>query len=66
MAIFEQDDKKKGGEYIALLSKDGEALLAFISPVKQVKPETLLEALLAKGLNAEIRQSSSEISQIEL
>lgn len=65
MAIFEKEDKK-GGEYIALLSKDGESLLAFVSPVKQVKPEILLEALQAKGLNAEIRQSSSEITQIEL
>ena len=65
MALFEKDDKKSN-EYIALLDATGETLLAFISPVKQIKPEVLLAALQEKGLNAEIRQSSAEITSVKL
>lgn len=65
MALFEKEDKKSG-QYIALLSADGETLLAFISPVKQIKPEILLEAMQEKGLNVELRESQSEITSVKL
>lgn len=64
MALFEQE-KKTSGEYIALLDTEG-SLVAFISPVKQVKPEILLAALQSKGLSAEIRQSSAEMTTVNL
>ena len=64
MALFEKDTKTSG-EYVALLDAEG-SLVAFISPVKQVKPETLLEALKAKGLNVEVRQSSAEMTTVGL
>lgn len=65
MALFEKEDKKSN-EYIALLDATGETLLAFVTPVKQIKPELLAEALLEKGLNVEIRQSSAEITSVKL
>lgn len=64
MALFEQNTKSSG-EYVALLDAEG-SLVAFISPVKQVKPETLLEALKSKGLNVEVRQSSAEMTTVVL
>jgi hypothetical protein len=65
MAIFEKDTSTTK-EYIALLDKAGDNLLAFISPVKGVDPEELVTKLQDKGLNAEIRQSKAGIVDIEL
>ena len=65
MAIFEKETKEQKA-YIALLNKSGEALIAFISPVKGVSEETLVELLTAKGLNVEIREPKDDMVDIEL
>ena len=65
MAIFEKETKDQKA-YIALLNKSGEALIAFISPVKGVKDETLIELLAEKGLNVEIREPKGDMVDIEL
>ncbi len=65
MAIFEKETKEQKA-YIALLNKSGEALIAFISPVKGVSDETLVELLTAKGLNVEIREPKGDMVNIEL
>jgi hypothetical protein len=57
MAIFEKETKV--GEYIALLDSNND-LVAFVSPVKGLKPEMLCEALAEKGLNVEVRQSKGD------
>ena len=64
MAIFEE--KEKGREsYIALLDSKDE-LIAFISPVKSVSKELIVEALKAKGLNVELREPQDEKLSIVL
>ena len=65
MAIFEKETKEQKA-YIALLNKSGEALIAFISPVKGVSDETLVELLTAKSLNVEIREPKGDMVDIEL
>ena len=65
MAIFEKETKEQKA-YIALLNKSGEALIAFISPVKGVSDETLVELLTAKGLNVEIREPKGDMVNLEL
>ena len=65
MAIFEKDTSTTK-EYIALLDKSGDNLIAFISPVKGVESDNLVELLKAKGLNVEVRQSKAGIIDIEL
>ena len=65
MAIFEKETKEQKA-YIALLNKSGEALIAFISPVKGVSDEMLVELLTAKGLNVEIREPKGDMVDIEL
>ena len=60
MAIFEKEIKE-AKTYIALLDKSGEQLVAFISPVKGVKNEQLVELLKAKGLNVEIREPKGDL-----
>ena len=65
MAIFEKETKEQKA-YIALLNKSGEALIAFISPVKGVKDETLVDLLTEKGLNVELREPKGDMVDIEL
>lgn len=65
MAIFEKETKEAKA-YIALLNKSGEQLIAFISPVKGVNDEQLVELLTDKGLNVEIREPKGDIVDIEL
>jgi hypothetical protein len=67
MAIFEKETNK-GNEYIALLGHtDGEEqLIAFISPVKGVDPELLVEKLVSKGLHAEVRTSKGDVVDFDL
>lgn len=65
MAIFETE-KKEAKAYIALLNKTGEELIAFISPVKGVANEHLVELLKAKNLNVELREPKGDIIDIEL
>lgn len=65
MAIFEKESKESKA-YIALLEKSGEQLVAFISPVKGVKDEQLVELLIGKGLNVELREPKGDIVDIEL
>jgi len=69
MAIFEAEDNK-GNKYIALLTKalpgEQEQLIAFISPVKGVKPEMLVSKLTELGLNAEIRESKGDVVDFNL
>ena len=65
MAIFEKETKEQKA-YIAFLNKSGEALIAFISLVKGVSDETLVELLTAKGLNVEIREPKGDMVDIEL
>lgn len=65
MAIFEKESKESK-PYIALLNKSGEALIAFISPVKGVSDETLVDLLTEKGLNVELREPKGDMVDIEL
>jgi len=55
----------KNEAYIALLNKDG-MVVAFINPVKNVNPETLVESIKAKGLNVEIKTPNTEEVNTEL
>ena len=66
MALFEKKDDDKRTKYMVLYAKDGETVIAFINPSKNVKLETLKDALVAKTLNVEIRESADEIVDIEL
>lgn len=64
MALFEE--KPKDDTYIALLAEDGETLVAFVSPVKNVSKELLVEAMSAKGLNVELRERADTVLDIKL
>ena len=64
MAIFEKENKG-GNEYIALLDTKQE-LVAFISPVKGVDPQMLVEKLQAKGLICEVRESKGDKLDFDL
>ena len=66
MALFEKKEDDKRTKYMVLYAKDGETVIAFINPAKNVKLETLKDALVAKKLNVEIRESADEIVDIEL
>lgn len=65
MAIFEKETKEQKA-YIALLNKTGETLIAFISPAKGVQDEALVDLLIDKGLNVELREPKGDIVDIEL
>lgn len=66
MAIFEgKDASSTKKSYVALLDTEGE-LVAFVSPVKGVTNELLVESLKSKGLNAEIRESKPDIVSLSL
>lgn len=64
MAIFEKE-KAESKSYVAMLDIEGE-LVAFIQPVKGVSNEVLVEALVAKGLNVEIREPKADKVSISL
>jgi len=66
MALFKEDVKKEDDSYIALLSNDGENLVAFISPVKGVQKSVLVEKLAQKGLNVELRTKNTEDLDFEI
>jgi len=66
MALFKEDIKKEDDSYIALLSNDGENLVAFISPVKGVKKEILVEKLVNKGLNVELKVKNTDDLDFEI
>ena len=66
MALFKDTKKEEEGTYIALLSNDGENLVAFISPVKGVSKELLIEKLVKKGLNVELRTKNTEDLDFEI
>lgn len=63
MAIFEKD--VSGKTYIALLDKDGN-MVAFLSPVKGISNELLVESLQGRGLNVELRESKPELTSLDL
>ena len=65
MAIFEKETKEQK-PYKPKLNKTAQAKIAFISPVKGVSDETLVELLTAKGLNVEIREPKGDMVDIEL
>ena len=65
MAIFERSTKSTGESYIALLDSEGE-LVGFISPVKTVPQELLVEQLRKKGLNVEIRDPRENRTSLTL
>ena len=64
MAIFEKE-AQGAKQYVALLDESGE-MAAFISPVKGVSNELIVEALTSKGLNAEIRESKADRVNLQL
>jgi len=66
MALFKDTKKSDEDTYIALLSNNGENLIAFISPVKGVSKELLVEKLINKGLNVELRQKNTEDLDFEI
>ena len=66
MALFKEDVKKEDDSYIALLSNDGESLVAFVSPVKGVKKDLLVDKLVKKGLNVELRTKNTEDLDFEI
>ena len=66
MALFEKTTKEKAeSQYLALLDSKGE-FLAYISPRKGVDLDALGEALIAKGLNVEIKERAPEVTTIDL
>ncbi len=65
MAIFEEEKTAKKS-YIALLDAEGENLIAFISPVKTVSQELLINSLKSKGLNVEVRESQPDVLELNL
>ena len=66
MALFKEDTTTEDDSYIALLSNDGESLVAFISPVKGVEKEVLVTALTEKGLNVELRKKNTDALEFTL
>ena len=64
MAIFEEK-KTETKSYVGLLDKEG-VLIAFVSPVKGVSPELLVESLKTKGLNVEIREPKADVLELNL
>jgi hypothetical protein len=64
MAIFEKE-ATEAKSYVALLDTEGN-LVAFISPVKGVKPELLVDALTEKGLYVEIREPKADVVSLSL
>ncbi len=67
MALF-KDTKRTNddGSYIALLADNKETLIGFISPIKGVKKEMLVEKLIKKGLNVELREKNNEDLDFDL
>ena len=66
MAIFEKDTSHTK-QYVALMDETGEIMLAVVNPTaKGVTAEMLVEAMLIKGLNVELRESKPEVTQIRL
>ena len=64
MAIFEKENKG-GNEYVALLDTAGD-LIAFISPVKGVDPQILVDKMTQKGLIVELRESKGDKLDFDL
>lgn len=64
MAIFEKETTESKS-YVALLDTEGN-LVAFISPVKGIKPELLVESMKAKGLSVEIREPRADVVSLSL
>lgn len=52
--------------YLAILNKSGDSIVAFVNPAKNVSMEDLQEALKGKGVNAEIRTPDTEEKSVEL
>lgn len=65
MAIFEKEDKKEQTSYVAMLDSNGD-MVAFIQPVKGISQELITEALVAKGLTVEIRESKADRTEVSL
>lgn len=65
MAIFESKENEKK-EYIVLLDKTGENVVAFINPAKNVRPEILVAKLETAGMKAEIRETNSDALDFDL
>ena len=66
MAIFEKSTKNESGDsYIALLDSTGE-LVGFVSPVKTIPQTLLVEQLVEKGLNVEVRDPKSNRTSLTL
>jgi len=53
-------------QYMAIMDRSGEHLIAFISPAKGVNPTTLVNQLQAKGLNAVINTKNTTEAEFEL
>lgn len=65
MAIFEKEDKKEQTSYVAMLDAAGD-MVAFIQPVKGISQELIKDALVAKGLSVEIRESKADRTEVQL
>ena len=63
MAIFEKEKDAK--EYIVLLDITGE-VVAYINPVKTVSNKLMVDQLVSKGLNAEIKTSAEAKTSLAL
>ena len=68
MALFKdtRTTQEDNSSYIALLADNKETLIGFISPVKGVKKEVLVEKLVEKGLNVELREKSNDDLDFDL
>ena len=64
MALFEKEESKK--QYLVLLDKNGENVVAYVNPANKVKLETLVDALEKKGLQTEVRDVQPDIESLEL
>lgn len=65
MAIFDEKQDTTKKHYLALLDAEGE-MVAIINPMSKLSNEVLMEALTAKGLSVEIRESKPDITTVTL
>ena len=64
MAIFEKE-ATEAKSYVAMLDADGN-IVAFVSPIKGVSNELIVEALASKGVNCEVREPKADVVSITL
>ena len=65
MALFEENIKDKSS-YLVLLDSTGNEVVAYVNPVKNVPQKVIYDALIAKGLKVEVRESAEDVLELSL